>query len=234
MAPKRDLAGKTDPPVKKSTRKSITIKQKVDIIQWYERGETTSAIRLALGLPESTLRTIRKDKEKILAAFKAGTGSSATRVSSGQSTFMVCLEKMLVTWMDHRKRQGQSVTTDDAQKKALEIYEHLKAKATDPVPEFVASRGWFHNFKARHAFRSIRRSVEAKSADADAAAAFPDELKAVIEGGGGGTCPSRYLIWMRQAFSGRCLNGLTSQRRGSLPQASRHIKTVSPSCWGRT
>ena len=76
------------------------------------------------------------------------------------------------------------MTTDDAQKKALEILEHLKAKATDPVPEFVASRGWFHNFKAGHAFRSIRRSGEAKSADADAAAAFPDELKAIIEEGG--------------------------------------------------
>ena len=97
---------------------------------------------------------------------------------------MVCLEKMLVTWMDHRKRQGLSVTTEDAQKKALEVYEHLKAKETSPVPEFVASRGWFHNFKSRHAFKSIKGSGEAKSADADAAAAFPDELRAVIEEGG--------------------------------------------------
>ena len=156
----------------------------MDIIRRYERGESTNAIKLALGLPESTLRTIRKDKEKIMAAFKAGTGASATRVSSGQPQFMVCLEKMLVTWMDHRKRQGLSVTTEDAQKKALGVYEHLKAKETGPIPEFVASRGWFHNFKSRHAFRSIKRSGEAKSADADAAAAFPDELRAVIEEGG--------------------------------------------------
>ena len=184
MAPKRDLAGKTDPPAKKSTRKSITIEQKVDIIRRYERGETTSAIRLTLGLPESTLRTIRKDKDKILDAFKGGTVSSATRVSSGQSTFLVHLEKMLITWMDHRKRQGLSVTTDDAQKKALEIYEHLKAKATNPVPEFVASRGWFHNFKARHAFRSIRRSGEVKSADADAACCFSGRAEGYHRGRG--------------------------------------------------
>ena len=59
------------------------------------------------------LQTIWKDKERILAAFKAGAGSSATRVSSGQSTFMVRMEKMLVTWMDHRKRQGLNVTFDD-------------------------------------------------------------------------------------------------------------------------
>ena len=183
MALKRDLAGKTDPAAKKSRRKTTTIEQKVDIIQQYERGETTNAIMLALGLPESTLRTIQKDKEKILAAFKAGTGASATKVSSGQPEFMVRLKKMLITWMDHRKRLGLSVMTEDTQKKALKVYNHLKAKETGPVPDFVASRGWFQNFKTRHSFRSIKRSGEAKSADADAAAAFPDELRAIIEEG---------------------------------------------------
>ena len=89
MAPKRDLIKKETPPAKKMSRKTITIEQKVDIIRRYERGESTNAIKLAVNLPESTLRTIRKDKEKILAAFKAGAGASATRVSSGQSTFMV-------------------------------------------------------------------------------------------------------------------------------------------------
>ena len=187
MVTKRDLAGKTEPAAKKSSRKTITIEQKVDIIRRYERRESTNVIKLALCLPESTLRTIRKDKEKIMAAFKAGTGASATRVSSGQPQFMVCLEKMLVTWMDHWKRQGLSVMMEDAQKKVLEVYEHLKAKETGPVPDFVASRGWFHNFKFRHAFKSIKRSGEAKSTDtdaADAAAAFPDELRSMIEEGG--------------------------------------------------
>ena len=69
MAPKRDLSGKDAPPAKKMSRKTITIEQKVDIIRRYEKGESTNAIKLALNLPESTLRTIRKDKEKIMAAF---------------------------------------------------------------------------------------------------------------------------------------------------------------------
>ena len=94
---------------------------------------------------------------------------------------------MLVMWMDHRKRQGLSVTFDDTKKRTLEIYDQLKAKETGPVPEFVASTGWFYNFKARHAFRSVRRSGEAKSADADAAASYPDELRVITkeEGRGG-------------------------------------------------
>ena len=181
MAPKRDFSRKDTPPAMKMSRKTITIAQKVNIIRRYERGKS---IKLALNLPEFTLRTIRKDKEKIMAAFKAGAGASATRVLSGQSTFMVRLEKMLVTWMDHRKRQGLSMTFDDTKKRALEIYEHLKAKETGTVPDFVASTGWFYNFKARHAFHSVKRSGEAKSADTDVAASYPDELRVIIEEGG--------------------------------------------------
>ena len=56
---------------------------------------------------------------------------------------MVRLEKMLVTWMDHCKRQGLSVAFDDTKKRSMDIYEHLKGKEEGPVPDFVASTGWF-------------------------------------------------------------------------------------------
>ena len=227
------LSGKDAPPGKKQTRKTITLEQKVDIIRRYDRGESTNAIRNALDLPESTLRTIRKDKEKILAAFKAGAGGASTRVSLGQSTLMLLMEKLLMIWMDHWKHQGLSVTFNDTRRKAMECCKHPKANEMGPVPEFVASTGWFYNFKSRHAFRSIKRSGEAKSADTDATALFPDELRAIIKEGG--TSPSKCLIWMRQAFSGKkCLNAHTSRGRRSVPLDLRLIRTVSPSCWGLT
>ena len=141
-----------------------------------------------------------------MAAFKAETRGASTKTSLGQSTLMVHLERMLVTWMDHRKRQGLSVTFSDTKNKAIECYEHLKANETGPVPEFVTSTGWFYNFKARHAFRSVKQSGEAKSADAAASYQDKDHHQ-----GGSGTSPSRRLIWMRRACSGRgCLNAHTS------------------------
>ena len=82
MAPKRDLSAK-DAPGKKKARKSITFEQKMDILRRYDKGESTAAIRKALILPESTLRTIRKDREKITTAVKAGAGIGSTKVSSG-------------------------------------------------------------------------------------------------------------------------------------------------------
>ena len=89
-----------------------------------------------------------------------------------------------MTWMDHCKYQGLSVTFNDTKRKATECYEHLKSKEMGPIPGCVASTGWFYNFKARHAFRSVKRSGKAKSLDADAAALCPDDLGAIIKEGG--------------------------------------------------
>ena len=171
----------------------------MDILRRYDRGESTAAIRNTLNLPESTLRTTRKDREKVTAAFKAGAGSHSTRVSSGQSTIMVHTDKMLVTWMDHRKCQGLNVTFDNTKKKAMESYNHLKEKETGPIPEFNASTGWFYKFKSHYGFHSVKRLGEAKSTDEDAAASYPDRLRAIIEEGG--PSPSRCLMWMKWACS---------------------------------
>ena len=95
MAPKCDLSAK-DASSKKKARKSITLEQKMDILWRYDTGESTTAIRNMLNLPDSALRTIRMDREKITAAVKAGAGSCSTKVSSGQSNITVRMEKMKV------------------------------------------------------------------------------------------------------------------------------------------
>ena len=101
-----------------------------------------------LGTHLILLQTIRKDMEKITASVKPGAGSCSTKVSLGQSTVM---EKMLVTWMAHRKLQGLNVTFDDT-KTTMECFNHLKQKETGPIPEFNASTGWFYKFKTRYGF----------------------------------------------------------------------------------
>ena len=112
-------------------------------------------------------------------------------VSSGQSNIMVRIEKILVMWIDHRKRQGLNVTFDDNKNKAMECYSYLKENETGPVPNFVASMGWFYKFKVRYSFPRVKRSGGVKSTDEDAAASYPDRLKAIIEGGGGGYKPQQ-------------------------------------------
>ena len=108
---------------------------------------------------------------------------------------------MLVTWMDHRKRQGLNLTFDDTKKKAMDCYSYLKDKETGPVPDFVSSTDWFYKFKIRYGFHNVKRLGEAKSTDKGATASYPDRLGAIIKEEG--YKPSRFLIWMKRACSGR-------------------------------
>ena len=122
------------------------------------------------------------------------------KVLSGQSSIVVKMEKLLVTWMDHRKCHGFNLTFDDAKNKAMECYSYLKEKETALVPYFSASTGWFYKLSTRYGFHSVKRLGEAKNAEEDAAASFPDRLRAIIEeggGGGGGTSHSRCSTWMK-------------------------------------
>ena len=64
MGPKRTLSDK-DAPAKKRARKSVSLEQKADILWLYDSRESTAAIRNALHIPESSLGTIKKDREKI-------------------------------------------------------------------------------------------------------------------------------------------------------------------------
>ena len=66
------------------------------------------------------------------------------------------------------------MTYDDT-KKAMDCYNYLKEEA-GPVPEFVASTGWFYRFKTCYGFHNVKHSGEAKNADEDAAASYPDCL----------------------------------------------------------
>ena len=115
--------------------------------------------------------------------------SCSTKVSSGQFNIVVCTEMMLVTWMDHRKRQGLNVTSDDTKKAAMDCYNHLKGKETDPVHEFVTSLGWFYKLKTSYGFHNVNRSGEAKSADEDATLLLTYIVSGPSSRGGGGYKP---------------------------------------------
>ena len=68
------------------------------------------------------------------------------------------------------------MTFDDTKNKAMECFNYLKEKETGPVPDFSASMAWFYKFKTRYGFHSIMGSGEAKTANEDAIATYPDRL----------------------------------------------------------
>uniref|UniRef100_A0A8C4Q849 Uncharacterized protein n=2 Tax=Eptatretus burgeri TaxID=7764 RepID=A0A8C4Q849_EPTBU len=164
-------------------RKAITIKVKMDVLGRYERGDRTADIKCALGLSESTLRTIRNSAEKIKESARCGTSVSATKTSYARSSIMEKMERMLSTWIEHQNQENVPVGMLVIQAKARSIYEDLINDEGEVKP-FNASSGWFSNFRNRYNYHNIKMTGEAVAADTVAAEKFPAFLKAIIEEGG--------------------------------------------------
>ena len=76
MPPKHDQRKRVTRHGKKKKYKVVTLKQKMDILRRYDRGESTETIRKEVHLSAPTICKVRRDREKIMAAVEAGAGSS--------------------------------------------------------------------------------------------------------------------------------------------------------------
>ena len=61
------------------------LQEKVDIIKRHEKGEKASAIGRALGMSRTTVATILKDKDRILAHVKGATPMNSTVITKQRS-----------------------------------------------------------------------------------------------------------------------------------------------------
>ncbi|GFY16140.1 hypothetical protein TNCV_3531431 [Trichonephila clavipes] len=72
----------------------------MQVIRRLETGERQSQIGAALNLATSIIRTILKNKEKILSSVTATTTSSATRITRSRNNSIEEMEKRLSIWID--------------------------------------------------------------------------------------------------------------------------------------
>jgi hypothetical protein len=120
---------------------------------------------------------------KIKETCLAGTTASAAKSIRTRPKEIEEMERLLSVWIEDqtKKRLGASFLT--IKEKALDIYEDLKEKSSNPaqVPPFSASSGWFSGFKHPYSFHNVKLSGEAASTDEEAADAFPPMLQKLIE-----------------------------------------------------
>ncbi|GFS71356.1 hypothetical protein TNCV_5050901 [Trichonephila clavipes] len=72
----------------------------MQVIRRLDTGERQSQIGAALNLPTLIIRTILKNKEKILSSATATTTSSATRITHSRNNTIEEMEKQLSIWID--------------------------------------------------------------------------------------------------------------------------------------
>ena len=153
---------------KKATRKSISLKSKMEVIRRLDSGECQTLISASLNLPTSTIRTIMKNKEKILSSATATTSSSATRITRSRNNIIEEMEKRLSIWIDDEIDRNMPLSQSIIMEKARRIFNYIQAETIDKSETFVASRGWFNRFKHRNNLHNIKITGEAASGDTKA------------------------------------------------------------------
>lgn len=164
-------------------RKAIGLDVKRDVIKRKEEGQGNSAIGRALGLSESTVRTIWKNKSEILRSIKAyGITKLDTRKRTRDER-VIKMERYLEMWINRKEREGSAIDKRAIQEQAMSFYTVICRKSGSSLGNFRASTGWLYRFLQRKEIRNIKFTGESASADRDAASQFPAILKAVIDEG---------------------------------------------------
>ncbi|XP_066950700.1 tigger transposable element-derived protein 1-like [Macrobrachium rosenbergii] len=165
----------------KKKRQSITLEQKMKIINQRAAGKPVMVIARDEHLSQSTVSTILKDEKRIMNAIRASASVHSTLISKKRIGPLEEMEQLLVTWMEDQIQKRMPLSLLTIQTKARMLFDELKKNYDDNHNKsFVASAGWFHRFKNHHNFHSVKISGEAASADAEGAAKFKDILQKIV------------------------------------------------------
>lgn len=126
-------------------RKSISLHDKISMLDMFKNGKRTCEVAKLFGLNESTVRTIRQNEDKIRTL--AATGATTFR---RRSAIMDKMEQELLAWIEDNIQKEIQFDSIIVKQKALEIFNCLKGmESFSENLEFVASKTWFDNFRKR-------------------------------------------------------------------------------------
>lgn len=132
----------------RAARKAISFEVKLWILDRLQDGERPAHIARELSLPESTIRTIRRNEEKIRMCSLNGTCLSVRSQCRIRDSRMEIMERSLMAWMQEMETKPSDV---EIRKKAFEMFNYLKDVTNQSgTVQFIASKGWLMRFKKRY------------------------------------------------------------------------------------
>ncbi|XP_053252052.1 tigger transposable element-derived protein 1-like [Podarcis raffonei] len=177
MGPKKTAAAEAG----KRKKEKVTLEMKKEIIRKHDGRMRVTDLAREYGRNPSTIRTILKMREKIMATDAA---KGVTRIVKNRPAVLEEVEKLLLIWLEEKQRAGDTVTEAVICEKAKALHADLvrEQPGTSGEPEvFKASRGWFDRFKTRSGIHSVVRHGEAASSDAAQEQASLEEEEATEE-----------------------------------------------------
>lgn len=140
----------------KRKRTYLTLETKLEILGRAESGEGSSALGRMFGVGESTIRSIKKNADKIKNSVLYSSPFSGTVTRIG-NTALKRTEKALGTWITKQLQNKKfTLSTICIRDKALAIYERFAQDQGGSYEPFVASKGWLNNFLKRTGFDSLK------------------------------------------------------------------------------
>ncbi|CAM4402597.1 unnamed protein product [Caretta caretta] len=98
---------------------------------------------------------------------------------------LVKTEKALNLWLEDMNRKRVPINGNTLREKALSLYALFKPPAEEGQPsdekEFKANQGWLNGFRNHFNLKNVQTTGKAASANEDAAKAYPEQLKKIIE-----------------------------------------------------
>lgn len=166
--------------LKKRPRTALTLEAKLDIIQRLERGQTAASVGRLYNVNESSIRTIKKSAEKIRSAIAQSCSVAAKKFIRVRNPLLERMEMLLVTWMEDQKQMKSALNSTIIRAKALKLYKHLQQEdgAPSATESFLASKGWFENFKKRQNLYNTKLKSEGSKSVPICSPNFPVEVKA--------------------------------------------------------
>nr|XP_048280814.1 tigger transposable element-derived protein 4 [Myodes glareolus] len=148
-------------PVAGKKKKSLSIEEKIDIINAVESGKKKAEIAAEYGIKKNSLSSIMKNKDKVLEAFESLRFDPKRKRL--RTAFYTDLEEALMRW--YRIAQCLNVPVNGPM---------LRLKANDFAQklghnDFKCSNGWLDRFKSRYGLVFRAQSVEASGISTDPA-----------------------------------------------------------------
>ncbi|KAG5872634.1 hypothetical protein JTB14_003722 [Gonioctena quinquepunctata] len=140
--------------------KTLTIKEKCDILDRLNRNETFSSLASEYGVGRSTIYDVKKKHEKIkkfVSTTDCGPGKRQTLKKAEHPE----VEEALYMWFLQERNRHAPISGPMLAMKAKFFYKEITKK-----DDFVASKGWLERFKSRHGIRLMTITGEKLSNDA--------------------------------------------------------------------
>lgn len=154
---------------------SLSVAEKLKVIQKLESGISVANICLEYGIAKQTVSDIKRSKEKLkLFVFKCDAGKSVSSRKRLTKPVHANVDEAVHKWYIQQRSSGVAVRGVEIKAAAEKLAKHMNVT-------FKASDGWLFRFRHRHGIVNRRMYGESLSADTTSVEPFRKKINTLLE-----------------------------------------------------